>query len=461
MKPKWPQLSRNSLLLGIIFLATAGRIASAFYQGNRVEPLPGIFDQISYHNLAVRVLEGHGFSFGTGWWPATPAGQPTAHWSFLYTLFLSATYLVFGVNPVVARVIQATLTGILQPFITWRIGQYLFGPRVGLVSALLTGFYGYFLYYAGALVTESFFILALLVALNISIILADASNREWPGAQLKPWLYLGIAFGTAGVLRQAILPIIPMVLAWISWRIRRQRHPANGRVDRSAVPLRNRLLLTIAVLAAYILPWTIRNYLAFGEFVLLNTNAGFAFFWGNHPIHGAHFVPILPASEYGTLIPADLQKLDEARLDRALLQRGVSFVSEEPLRYFLLSVSRAKEFCKFWPSQESSVWSNLVRVLSFGLFLPFLLAGVLQGICHQRRRDLASARSAVILLLLVCVVYSSIHLATWTLVRYRLPVDAVLMPFAALSVVNTYDWVFGKTHTATETLGSSAVTHIT
>jgi len=30
---------------------------------------------------------------------------------------------------------------------------------------------------------------------------------------------------------------------------------------------------------------------------------------------------------------------------------------------------------------------------------------------------------------------------TWTLIRYRLPVDAILMPFAASAVVFGYDYI--------------------
>ena len=47
------------------------RVIAALYLGNSVEVLPGTFDQVSYHNLALRVVDGHGFTFGEPWWPAT------------------------------------------------------------------------------------------------------------------------------------------------------------------------------------------------------------------------------------------------------------------------------------------------------------------------------------------------------------------------------------------------------
>ncbi|MCB1018388.1 MAG: hypothetical protein KDC27_00600, partial [Acidobacteria bacterium] len=84
---------RAGRVLGVAIAAgVAIRLASAFAQGDVVEPLPAIHDQVSYDALARRVLDGFGFSFATAHWPATPAGEPTAHWSYLYTLYLSLVY---------------------------------------------------------------------------------------------------------------------------------------------------------------------------------------------------------------------------------------------------------------------------------------------------------------------------------------------------------------------------------
>ena len=436
------------ILWVIIALGVAARIGSALYQGNTVQPLPGVFDQVSYHNLAVRVLEGHGFSFGTGWWPATPANQPTAHWSYLYVLFLTGVYSVAGQNPLVPRLIQAVLAGILHPLIVWRISRRLFGGRVALVSAGLTSFYAYFVFYAGALVTESFCILAILWALDVATALAGSSNLRRGVTRLMPWVQLGIALGLATLFRQTILLIVPAILGWLAWRMISRGHSANEPGKNPVLAVMARVAVSVAILIAFVLPWTIRNYRAFGQFVLLNTNAGFAFFWGNHPIHGTHFVPILPGdgSEYGALIPEELHGLNEAELDRALLRRGMGFVLESPSRYVLLSVSRAKEYLKFWPSPDSGSLSNYARVLSFGLCFPFLLSGLLLILFRWTGCGYVSGRAGVSLLVLVAGLYSLLHLLIWTLVRYRLPVDAILLPFAALSMVYAWDRVLEISH---------------
>lgn len=425
-------------------VSVTARVAAAIYLGNHVTPQPGTADQVSYHTLALRVAEGHGFSFATGWWPATQAGQPTAHWSYPYVLYLAGVYTLFGPNPLVARILQALVVGVLQPWLTLRVARRLFGPRVGLAAAALAAAYGYFVYYAGALMTESFFIVALLWSADVALRLgapADANPRPAP---LAAWAALGLALAATLLLRQAFLVCVPVLLAWIVWRLRRRGGPDGGTARLGASALVRRLALTALVAGACVLPWTARNYLAFHEFVLLNTNAGFAFFWGNHPVHGHRFVPILPGdgSLYGALIPDDLRALNEAEMDRALLRRGLGFVAQDPVRYARLSASRAVEYFKFWPSSRSDRLSNLTRVLSFGVCLPFMVAGVLLAVTGRglpSGRGDGPALAAVWLVLGVACVYSLAHLLTWTLVRYRLPVDGLLLPFAALAAIRLRD----------------------
>ncbi|MEZ4516175.1 MAG: hypothetical protein R3C44_04810, partial [Chloroflexota bacterium] len=125
------------------------------------------------------------------------------------------------------------------------------------------------------------------------------------------------------------------------------------------------------------------------------------------------------------------RQLDEAALEQALLSRGVQFVVDDPGRYILLSLSRIPVYFKFWPSAESGLISNISRVGSFALFLPLMIGGLIYSLANSdlRRRTLRQSS----LLLLFMVVYTGIHLASWALIRYRLPVDAVLLIYAGLA----------------------------
>ena len=412
-------------ILFIILLSVILRVVTVFLLGNDIVDLPGIFDQISYHNLAIRVLEGHGFTFGELWWPITPAGEPTAHWSFLYTLYLVIVYKVFGVYPIAARIFQAVLVGVLHPYLTWRIGEKMFGHKIGLIAAGITALYAYYIYYSAALMTEAFYITGILISLFLSIKLAESSAKQ---QDLKLGIALGISIGITVILRQVFLLFVPFLILWIliSRFIRTRSLPIVS------------MIVSFALILLFILPISMYNQNRFGRFVLLNTNSGYAFFWGNHPIYGTHFVPILPSGTYEELIPPEVRHLDEAALDQELLRRGIQFIKDDPQRYILLSLSRIPSYFMFWYSPDSTLWSNFFRIISFGVVFPFMIFGLILGIKRISSEDNGQLLELLIspqgLLLIFALVYSGVHILTWTLIRYRLPVDAILIPFAGLAL---------------------------
>ncbi len=415
------------ILLAIIALSVVLRLVPAFVFGNEVVDLPGTNDQISYHALAIRVLTGHGFSFDQDWWPATRAGEPTAHWSFLYTLYLVACYAVFGINPLIARVLQAVIVGILHPYLIFKIGEKLVGQSAALVAALLTAGYAYFFYYAGTLMTEPFYITAILAVIYLTMqMTASGTGRK------KIWLAagLGVALGIITLLRQLFLLFIPFLMAWIVFQEWKQKRAV----------LLLEVVLPLFIIGLMILPFTLYTLQRFGQPVLLNTNAGYALFFGNHPIYGTKFISILPPEigSYQSLIPTELFPLSEAALDQALLKLAIQYILADPGRYLLLSISRIPVYFQFWPSADSGLISNLSRVGSFGVMLPFMLYGVIRWIVTEGLRNITSP---VWLLLLFGVVYTGIHLMTWALIRYRLPVDAVLLLFAGYAIMNLYNLI--------------------
>jgi 4-amino-4-deoxy-L-arabinose transferase-like glycosyltransferase len=431
-------------LLVILLLSVILRVAGALYLGNDFRVQIGTNDQLSYHALALRLLSGYGFTFAEGWWPLTAPGAQTAHWSFLYTFYVTAVYALFGEYPLAARLIQAIVVGIAQPYLTYLIARRLFtaGPTEGynhndryyrlkqmapLVAAGLAAIYAYFVYYSATLMTEPFYITSILLLLYLSVRLSDhsAEKNERTGSSF-PWkltLAIGLTMATIVLLRQLFLLFIPFLCLWLLWMGWRQRQ-----LPRMILSL----TIALAIVVLSILPFTLYNYARFDRLVLLNTNSGYALYLANHPIYGTNFRGILPREmgTYQDLIPVELRHLDEAALDQALLGEALKIIEADPMRYLLLSISRTRELFKFWPSTESSAASNFFRVFSFGLFLPFMLYGLW--------RTTANYRSSPYLWLLYLFItfYIGIHLFSWSLIRYRLPVDAVLLVMAAYGIAD-------------------------
>jgi uncharacterized protein with PQ loop repeat len=133
-----------------------------------------------------------------------------------------------------------------------------------------------------------------------------------------------------------------------------------------------------------------------------------------------------------------VRSLNEAAMDHELLKRGIGFVISDPVRYILLSISRIPFYFEFWPTKSSSLISNISRVLSFGIMLPFMVYGIIVTFLNRSEKALLDWKSPVTLLLLFSFLYTGIHVLTWTLIRYRLPIDAILLIFAGCALADIY-----------------------
>lgn len=180
--------------------------------------------------------------------------------------------------------------------------------------------------------------------------------------------------GVTLLLRQAIAPFLAVLalwFLWLAWRrgwLRRAIGPlaAAALVDgAAAAPLRGAQLPRLSAWSACPTPTS------------ASPSPG-----PTIPIYGTQFEAVLSPEHgisYQELIPPELRGLNDALLDRALLDRGgAEIVLDDPGRYLLLSLSRIPIYFQFWP--QSSLLSNAARLLSFGLFLPFMLYGLILAI---------------------------------------------------------------------------------
>ena len=350
------------LLVLILGAAILIRIVAAFLMGDEVSVLPGTHDQVSYDALARSLLAGRGYSFTQSWYPFTPANTPTAHWSFIYPLYLAGVYAITGYHPLAARLLQAILGGALTCLLVYLIGRRVAGEATGLIGAALAAVYGYFIYYNAALMTETFFIVLVLLSLYLALEL-----KENPRPVL--WIGLGFSLGLAALLRQSFLIFVPFLLLWLFIALR----------SRKVRPWH--FALPVVIIVLLIAPWTIRNYTVYRAFLVLNSNAGYALYASNNPNLGTDWrndLVVVP-------VPEELAGRLEAELDRALTRKALEIIRADPARYLLLNLDKMLEYFRFWPSADSSRISNVNRVLSFGLYLPFMVFGI--GLTVSRWRN--------------------------------------------------------------------------
>ena len=438
-------------MIAIIILSVMLRVGVALYLGDTVPPAK---DEMSYSVLAERLATGHGYSFPSPWYPFAKADAPTSHWSFLYTGFVAGVYAVVGPHPLAARLVQAVVAGVLMPWVTWRLARRIRKEEgappvaakkkedlVPLIAAGLSAVYAYFVLYGAMVQTEAFFICALLWSLERGLAVADrmeapfgcapsgrsAQDASSGSAQGALWtgVSFGLSLGVAALLRQSILPWVAVMFLYLAirWLMRRRE----GAKIVQLAPL----VVAGVVMVGCIAPFTIHNYIAYDNFLLLNSNAGYAMYAAQHPLHGTSF------GEYRNMpLPEDIDPamMNEATWDKELMRRGIGFVLAEPGRYLMLSLSRVRDYIEFWPTPDSSALFNIGRVLSIGIFLPFMLYGLYLALLG-RGRQIFDLQSSIFLAVFMAF-YSVLHIFTWAMSRYRLPVDAVAVVFAALAIAD-------------------------
>lgn len=240
---------------------------------------PPSADGTYYHKLAVRLAEGHGYTW------AWPDGAVTyaAHYPVGYPAMMALGYALFGAHPVVAMV-QNALLGAAMTFAIHVLVAPLVSrgvhPRAPFVAALAVGLHPALVPYTAALMTEGTTTALLTIAAAIAAPPLEGTVSSAPPAGLGGRVSLrllaaGITMGMATLVRPQSLVLAPVLGALalapsFTWR---SRAAAAGAV----------LAVTLLCCA----PWTLRNCVRMHRCSLVSVNAGWNLFIGEETHSGA------------------------------------------------------------------------------------------------------------------------------------------------------------------------------
>jgi len=194
--------------------------------------------------------------------------------------------------------------------------------------------------------------------------------------------------------------------------------------------------------------WALRNYVAYGELILVNQAAGTNFWAANNATYfkfgkSAVTPPCGPGNEhqqYCEQLQGLLARLRSSNLrpeqyiaahEAAAWKAGWDFVSESPARSVMLSARKALEFWSPKPDAATGGRANggaardWIAILSYPPVLLLAIVGMMLS-ARQTRRLLP-----VYAYILTFTVVYAVFLPT---TRYRLPLDFFLMIFAAYTL---------------------------
>ena len=208
-------------------------------------------DARGYHQLALNLMQGHGFSLRAEW-PYVPDSVRVP----AYPLFIAGLYTLLGPQPRWAILAQGLLDGVTT-LLLFTVVRYLADERAGLVAALTYGLCPVQIRFCSELLTEvllAFLLTALLCLFIPTVELHRALQDELSKRQL---LGAGLLSGLV-VLCKPNVQLLPLILIGaLALRWRRKRRACGQAVA-----------LLLAGTAVVVSPWVLRNRLASGRWML-------------------------------------------------------------------------------------------------------------------------------------------------------------------------------------------------
>jgi hypothetical protein len=318
----------------------------------------------------------------------------------LYLYFLGVIDRLFGTLEAV-KYAQAVVGALLVPAVAL-VGRRAFGERAALLAAGIAAFYPELVWFVAHFWAETVFTTLLWWAIERTAAADEAGSTPLAAAA-------GAVFALATLTRETVLYFLPAAAFWLAWR-------RKGGAGRAAAFLAAAVLLVV--------PWTVRNYLAFGAFVPVSTSGALNLWQGN-----ARMTREEVYEQYWA-VHGRIAKYEYAR------RRGIEAVLQRQPWWIFEKLH--DEMPEYWAAHgqpivhiERGAYGRVNRAIAYPaiavVLLPYLAVLVLfvAGIAFLPRSRVAG------LVLAFLVFYVLLHVASHGYPRYRLPSLPVVFLVAA------------------------------
>jgi len=334
-------------------------------------------------------------------------------------LFFAPAIWLFGPQAALTpiRLVQAILVAVQCGLVAISARQMFGATRVGFIAACLAAAYPFFWFYQGLLLSETIFTTLLLGGFTALLWWRDR------GLKTDFALVVACALFSAATLTKATLTVLPPLLfAATAWA-------AGTNLRRVARILFSSIFLYVAFLS----PWWIRNAAVLHTFVPFTTSSGLNLYLGNNPnnmnagIDWSHDVD--------PTVVARIRALpDEISRQHAFNNEAVEYIKNNPAVFF---ENAAKKFLRFWnivpnASEYRTKLYSFISIASFGPILALAL------VCAVRWR---SQWRMFVPLYLIIGYFTLLHIAVIASLRYRLPIEPLLIIMAAEPFSASLVWI--------------------
>ena len=414
----------TSLLL-IVVVALAARVAFEWFEERQIsaQVLSIVPFQTETGHIAYSIASGKGYSS-----PFQRDSGPTAWLAPVYPYILAGIFKLFGIYSLPSFFAALSLNilfsaGACVPI--FYTGKRIAGIGVGSAAAWLWAIFPNAVIIPFEWIWDTS-LSALLVATLLWATLELAESRR-----VRDWSLYGLLWGFALLTNPAIALLFPELLAWAAYRIRDRAHAASWLM---------RPVLAAALALLWCLPWTIRNYVQFHKFIPLRSNFAFELYIGNNENYDDQHRSRPGAITQDREIFRYLHMGETAFMEEEK-RKAEAFIVEHPrIELWLIS----QRFVDFWTGtssplaafrQADSLWLRLILLCNdLAPLCAFLGVIVL----------LATKNSYALPVVAIPILFPLLYYVTHTSLRYRHPIDPVVLLLAVIGVHGLWRWCARK-----------------
>jgi len=410
-------LKAAASLVLILVIGLGARLAFAW---NQVRKIPEAalatapFEQET-GSIAHSLATGKGFSN-----PFNKETGPTAWLTPVYPLLVAGTFKLFGIYTVPSFFFLVFLncffsTTVCVPI--FYVGKRVAGIGVGSAAAWLWALF------PNAIMTPFEWIWDTSLAALLAATLLWATLELAESDRLQDWCGYGLLWGFTLMTNPSLGLLLPPLLVWAAYRARQQ-----GGLSVTLPLAKPALAFTLALVCC--VPWTIRNYAVFHRFVPLRSNFPLELYIGNNENYDGDR-PRWPPPITKERETVRYFRMGETAFMDEEMRKAMKFIVSHPRKEVILFGDR---FIAFWGGIPNPVDTFLRAdsLLVRTLILCAVLSGVggLFGIATLVRRGSPYALP----LAAFPVVFPLLYYVTHTSLRYRHPIDPVVLLLAAIAV---------------------------
>ena len=207
------------------------------------------YDQKTFILWAQQILQ-HPFAKGDPFYMAP-----------LYAFFLSFLHLISGGNLIIISLIQLVIDVVLC-FLLYYLGKTLYNEWSGIIAAFLACFYRTSIVYAATILSDG--LIYFLYILFITLIYFSLQKPNF-----TRWIITGIVLGLSALAKPTIAIFFPFLLLGLYLYPEKKFLPVEIKAKLQPLTI---FFLLLFISGLVILPVTIRNYYASGQFVPICTN---------------------------------------------------------------------------------------------------------------------------------------------------------------------------------------------